>query len=115
VFRISIGDDASCLVAECELGVAKECVVGGGDEPTCPLQNGIGGTGLDARGQFLGLGFPFGVERFGHDDLLPQEIPCVDQSDTELNSFPTNFTDACATFAGLEKTVCGLARAAVSS
>ncbi len=69
VFGISISDDALCVIAYCELGVAEEGVVGGGDEPTCDLQNGIGGSGRDARRQFLSLGFPFGVKRLRHDDL----------------------------------------------
>jgi hypothetical protein len=60
VFRVGIGDDALCLVAECELGVAEERVVGSGDEPACHLQDGVGGSGLDACGQFLGPGFQFG-------------------------------------------------------
>jgi hypothetical protein len=94
MFRVSIGDDALCLVAECELGVAEERVVGGGDEPTCHLQNGIGGAGLDPCGEFLGLGFEFGAEWFRHRDLLPKEIPAVAQSYTELNTVPTNFRDA---------------------
>jgi hypothetical protein len=69
VFGIRIRDDALCVSAYCELGVSEERIVGGGDEPTCDLQNGIGRTGRDARRQFLGLGFPFGVKRLGHDDL----------------------------------------------
>ena len=72
MFRIGIGDDALCLVAECELGVTEEGVVGGGDELAGHLQDRVGASGLDARGQFLGLGFEFGRQRLGHDDLLPE-------------------------------------------
>jgi hypothetical protein len=60
------------LVTQRKLGVAKEGIVGGGNEPTGHLQNGIGGAGRDASGQFLRLGFQLGVKRFGHDDLLPE-------------------------------------------
>jgi len=69
VLGVGIGHDALCLITQSELGVAEEGVVGGGDEPTCHLQDGVGGSGLDPRGQFLSLGFPFGVKRFGHGDL----------------------------------------------
>jgi hypothetical protein len=72
VLRVGIGDDALCLVAKRKLGVAEETLVGGGDEPTCHLQDGIGGSGLDAGGEFLGPGFEFGRQRLGHDDLLPE-------------------------------------------
>ncbi len=72
MFGISIGDDALRLIAEGELGVAEEGVVGRGNEPACHLQDGVRGSGLDARGQFLSLRFLFGVKRFGHDDLLPE-------------------------------------------
>jgi hypothetical protein len=60
VFGIGIGDDALCVVSQCELGVSEERAVGGGDEPTCHLQDGVRRSGLDARGQFLGLRFLFG-------------------------------------------------------
>ena len=72
VFGISIGDDAVCLVTQSELGVSKEGVVGRGDEPTCHLQDSIGGSGLDACGQGLRLGLQFRIKRFGHNDLLPE-------------------------------------------
>lgn len=72
VFGVGVGDDALGLVTQCELGVAEESLVGGGDEPTCHLQNGLGGSSRDTGGEFLGLGFQFGAERFGHDDLLPE-------------------------------------------
>jgi hypothetical protein len=72
VFRVSIGDDALCLVAQRELGVAEERLVGGCDEPTCHLQNGIGGSGRDPGGQFLCLRFLFRGQRLGHDDLRPE-------------------------------------------
>ena len=71
VFRVGIGDDASCLVSQRELSVTKEVVVGGSNEPTCHLQDGVGGPSLDACGQFLGFGFERRFKRFGHDDLLP--------------------------------------------
>ena len=60
VLGIGIGDDALRLIAEGKLGVAEECVVGGGNEPTCHLEDRVGGSGLDARGQLLGLRFLFG-------------------------------------------------------
>jgi hypothetical protein len=94
VFGVSIGDDALCLVSQCELGVAEECVVGGGNQPTRHLQDRVGGSGLDAGGQFLGLRFQFGGQWLRHDDLLPEEIPNDAQSYTELNTVPTNFRDA---------------------
>ncbi len=72
VAGISIRDEALCLIAQCELGVPEEGVVGGGDEATGHLQDGVRGSGLDAGGQFLGLRFLFGGERFGHHDLLPE-------------------------------------------
>jgi hypothetical protein len=59
VTGVRIGDDALGVIAECELGVAKERVVGGGHEPTCHLQNGTGRSGLDPSGQFLSLRFLF--------------------------------------------------------
>jgi hypothetical protein len=71
VTGVGIGDDALGLIAECKLGVAKECVVGSGDEPPCHLQDGVGASGLDAGGQFLGLGFEFRGQWLGHRDLLP--------------------------------------------
>jgi hypothetical protein len=69
VFVVGIGNDALSLLAECELGVAEEGLVGGRDEPACHLQDGVGGPGLDPGGQFLGLGFQFGAQRFRHGDL----------------------------------------------
>jgi hypothetical protein len=72
VFLVGIGDDAQGLVSERELGVAEEGLVGGRDEPSGHLQDGIGASSLDARGQFLGPGFEFGRQRLGHDDLLPE-------------------------------------------
>ena len=71
VLGVGVGDDAPSLVAQCELGVAEEGVVGGGNEPTRHLQNGIGGPDPDAGGEFLSLLFQFGGQRLGHDDLLP--------------------------------------------
>jgi hypothetical protein len=71
VFRVGIGDDALRRIAEGELGVAEEGVVGSGDEPAGHLQDGVGGPGRDPGGQLLGLGFEFGAERLGHGDLLP--------------------------------------------
>jgi hypothetical protein len=72
VTGVSIGNDALCLVTQRELGVTEEGVVGGGNEPTCHLKDSIGGSGLDAGGQFLGQGFLFGGQWLGHDDLLPE-------------------------------------------
>ena len=72
VTGVGIRDDALCLIAECELGVAKEGIVGGGNEPAGHLQDGLSRSDLDASGQFLGLGFEFGVKRFGHNDLRPE-------------------------------------------
>ena len=53
-------NDALGLVAQRELGVAKEGLVGGGHKPTCHLKDRVGGSGLDARGQFLSLRFLLG-------------------------------------------------------
>jgi hypothetical protein len=72
VLGIGSGDDALCLIAQCELGVAEECLIGSGDEPTGHLQNGVCGSGLDASSQFLGLRFLFGRQWIRHDDLLPE-------------------------------------------
>jgi hypothetical protein len=72
VLRVGLGDDALRLFAECELGVAEEGLVGGDDQATGHLQDGVGRPGLDPGGQFLGLGFQFGRQRLGHDDLLPE-------------------------------------------
>ncbi len=57
VAGVGIGDDALCLITQGELGVAEERVVGGGNEPPCHLEDRVGGSGLDARRQFLGLRF----------------------------------------------------------
>lgn len=65
---VGIGNDAQRLIAECELGVAEEGLVGGGDELACHFEDGIGASGLDARREFLGLRFEFGRQRLGHDD-----------------------------------------------
>jgi hypothetical protein len=71
VFGVGVGDDAPGLVAQRELGVAEEGLVGGRDELACHREDGVGGSSLDPGGQLLGLGFEFGTERLGHDDLLP--------------------------------------------
>lgn len=70
VFGVGISDEAQGLIAELELGVAEEGVLGRGGEPSCHLQDGVGRACLDACRQFLGFSFEFGVERFGHDGLL---------------------------------------------
>jgi hypothetical protein len=75
VTGVGVGHDAEGVVAEGELGVAEEGVVGGGDEPTGHLQDGVGGSDPDAGGQILGLRFHFGGQRLGHDDLLSGEFP----------------------------------------
>jgi hypothetical protein len=72
VLGVGTGDDAQRLVAESELGVAEEGLVGGGDESAGHLQDGVGASSLDAGREFLGLRFEFGRQRFGHDDLLPE-------------------------------------------
>lgn len=72
VAGVRIGDDAEGVVAEGELGVAEQGVVGGGDQPAGHLQDGISGSGLDPCREFLGLGFEFGAEWFRHRDLLPE-------------------------------------------
>jgi hypothetical protein len=72
VFAVGIRDDAQRLVPQCELGVAEEGVVGGGDELARHLQDGVGASGLDTGRKFLGLGFEFGRQRLGHDDLRPE-------------------------------------------
>jgi hypothetical protein len=69
VLGVGIGHEALCVVPERELGVAEQGLVGGGDEPAGHLQDGPGGSGRDAGGQFLGAGFLFRRQRFGHDDL----------------------------------------------
>jgi hypothetical protein len=71
VTSVGIRDDAPGLITQRKLRVTEEGVVGGGNEPTCHLQNGISGSGRDASGQFLSFGFQFGGQRFGHDDLRP--------------------------------------------
>jgi hypothetical protein len=71
VFRVGIVADAPGLVAQGELGVTEEGLVGGGDQASGHLQDGVGGPGRDPGREFLGPGFQFGAERFGHDDLLP--------------------------------------------
>jgi len=70
MFGVGVGDQAESPIAEGELGVAEEGVVLGCDEPPGHLQDGVGGPGLDAGGEFLGLPFQFGAERLGHDGLL---------------------------------------------
>jgi hypothetical protein len=72
VLRVGIRDDALCLIAQRKLGVTEECLVGSCDQASRHLQNGVGGSGLDAGGQFPGLGFQFGAERLGHADPLPE-------------------------------------------
>lgn len=57
---VGIGNDAQRPVPQCELGVAEEGLVGGGDEPTCHLEDGIGASSLDASREFLGLRFEVG-------------------------------------------------------
>lgn len=74
VLGVGIGDDAQGLIAEFEFGVAEQGVVGGDDEPTGHLQDGVCRTRLDAGRQLLGLGFEFGAERFGHGGLLLGKI-----------------------------------------
>jgi hypothetical protein len=69
VLRVGVRDDALCPIAERELGVTEECVVGGGDEPTRHLQDRVGGSGPDAGGQFLSFRFLFGGQWLGHRDL----------------------------------------------
>jgi hypothetical protein len=54
MFGIGIGDDTLCLIAQCELGVAQERLVGSGDETARHLQDRLSGSGRDACGQFLG-------------------------------------------------------------
>jgi hypothetical protein len=94
VLGVGIGDDAQGLVTEFELRVAEEGVVGGGDEPPGHLQDGVGGTRLDAGRQLLGLGFEFGAERFGHGGLRLGKIPPVIPNYAEVNPFPTNYHHA---------------------
>ncbi len=60
---ISVGNDAKSLVAESELGVSEERVVGGGNEATCHFEDGLGGPGFDSCCEFLGFGFQLRVER----------------------------------------------------
>jgi hypothetical protein len=72
VFGVGIGNDAQCSVAECELGVTEEGLVGGGDELAGHLQDRIGASGLDTGREFLGLRFEFRRQRLGHDHPLPE-------------------------------------------
>jgi hypothetical protein len=74
VFRVRIGHDAPCLIPQGELGIAEQGVVGGGDEATRHFQDGVGGSGLDAGGQLLGLGFQCGRQGFTHGGS-PGAIP----------------------------------------
>jgi len=60
VLRVGIGDGALRPIAKRELGVAEECVVGRGDQPSRHLQDRAGGSGRDAGRQFLSFRFPFG-------------------------------------------------------
>jgi hypothetical protein len=64
-----MGDEAEGLVAECELGVPEQGLVGRDHESAGHFQNRVGRSGLDPGGQFLGLGFQFRGQRLGHDDL----------------------------------------------
>jgi hypothetical protein len=94
VTGVGVGHDAPGVVAEGELGVAEEGVVGGGDEATGHFQDGVGRSGANACCEFLGLRFKFGGQRLRHDGLLPGEMPTYAQSYTEVNAIPTNFCDA---------------------
>lgn len=94
MFRVGIGDEALCLVAKRELGVAEEGAVGGGDEPTSHFEDGVGGSGLDAGREFLGLRFQFGRQRLGHRNLQAGKIHSVIPNYTKVNIFRTNFRDA---------------------
>ncbi len=94
VAGISISDDALCPIAECELGVSKERLVGGGNESACHLQDGVGGSGLDARGQLLSYRFLFVGQRVRHAEHLPVYIPNDAQRFSELIPLPSNFHDA---------------------
>ena len=95
VFGIGVSDEAKGVIAEGELGVAEEGVVGGGDESSGHVEDGLGGAGTDTGGEFLGAGFEFGRQRFGHDRHSGRgQFPIIAQNDTEVNTFPTNFRDA---------------------
>ena len=72
VFVVGVGNDAQGSVPECELGVAEERFIGGGDETSGHLEDGVGASSLDAGSEFLGLRFEFGWQRLGHDDLRPE-------------------------------------------
>lgn len=72
VLGVRIGDQTLGLIAKGKLGVTEERLVGGGDEPTGPLQDRLGGSGRDPGGQLLGVRFEFGGEWLGHQDLLPE-------------------------------------------
>ena len=77
MFGVGISDQAECLTAKCKLGLTEECVVGGGDEPACHIENGVGRSALDAGREFLGLLFEFGAEWFRHDGLVPGGKSCL--------------------------------------
>jgi hypothetical protein len=72
VAGIGVSDDALRVITQCELGVSEERVIGGSDEPTSHLQDGVRRSGLDSRGQLLSPGFLFSGRWLGHDDLLPE-------------------------------------------
>lgn len=89
-----MGDEVYGLIAEQEFGISEEGVVGGGDEPAGHFEDGVGGSTGDAGGEFLGLGFQFGTEGFGHGGLLQGEIDFDPPNYTEVNKFSTNYQDA---------------------
>jgi hypothetical protein len=75
MFVVGLGNQTQRVIAECKLGVTKERFVGGTDESPGDFQNRLGGSGLDAFGQFLGFGFLFGTQWFRHDRLLQRDFP----------------------------------------
>ena len=59
-------------IPELKFGFAEEFFVRRGHELSGHLEDGIGGSRTNARGEFLGLRFEFGYQRLGHGGLLPK-------------------------------------------
>jgi hypothetical protein len=64
VFGVGIRDDALSLIAEFELRIPEESVVGGRDKTACHFQDGVSRTRSDACRQLLSLLFKIRAEGF---------------------------------------------------